>query len=45
MEHNGLPVKQGLYHPMFEKDNCGVGFVAHTKGVASHDLLEKGLEI
>ncbi len=32
----GLPPKQGLYDPQFEKENCGVGFVAHIKGVASH---------
>ena len=22
----GIPEKQGLYNPEFEKDNCGVGF-------------------
>ena len=26
----GKPV--GLYHPDFERDNCGVGFIAHIKG-------------
>ena len=35
----GLPKKQGLYDPAFEKDACGVGFVAHVKGERSHQLI------
>lgn len=35
----GLPEKQGLYDPSFEKDSCGVGFVAHIKGKASHQIV------
>ncbi len=35
----GLPQKQGLYDPAFEKDNCGVGFVADIKGRASHQIV------
>ncbi|KAA5546039.1 glutamate synthase large subunit [Roseiconus nitratireducens] len=31
-----LPPAQGLYDPEHEKDACGVGFIAHIKGVASH---------
>jgi len=34
-----LPDKQGLYDPMFEKDSCGVGFVANIKGKASHQIV------
>ena len=34
-----LPEKQGLYDPVFEKDSCGVGFVAHIKGKASHQIV------
>ncbi|MCK5394521.1 MAG: glutamate synthase subunit alpha, partial [Gammaproteobacteria bacterium] len=34
-----LPEKQGLYDPAFEKDSCGVGFVAHIKGKASHQIV------
>ncbi|MCT4541933.1 MAG: glutamate synthase large subunit [Vallitalea sp.] len=41
----GLPKKQGLYDPQFEKDNCGVGFVAHIKGKKSHSIIEQGLEL
>jgi glutamate synthase (NADPH/NADH) large chain len=35
----GLPEKQGLYDPALEKDSCGVGFVAHVKGEASHQIV------
>ena len=35
-----LPAKQGLYDPAFEKENCGVGFVAHLKGERSHQILK-----
>ena len=31
-----LPPKQGLYDPELEKDACGVGFIAHIKGLPSH---------
>lgn len=35
----GFPDKQGLYDPAFEKDSCGVGFVANIKGIASHQIV------
>ena len=31
-----LPEAQGLYDPSQERDACGVGFIAHIKGVPSH---------
>lgn len=34
-----LPPKQGLYDPRFEKDSCGVGFIAHIGGQASHQII------
>jgi glutamate synthase (NADPH/NADH) large chain len=34
-----LPEKQGLYDPANEHDACGVGFIAHVKGVASHQIV------
>src|SRR5471030_2800165 len=40
-----LPPKQGLYDPQFEHDSCGVGFIAHIKGVKSHDIVRNGVEI
>ncbi len=33
----------GLYHPDYEHDSCGVGMVAHIKGVASRSILDDGL--
>jgi glutamate synthase (NADPH/NADH) large chain len=36
---NGLPKKHGLYDPALEKDSCGVGFIAHIKGVRSHSIV------
>jgi len=36
----GLPDKKGLYDPANETENCGVGFVAHIKGEASHQIIE-----
>ena len=35
-KHFHLPPAQGLYDPELEKDACGVGFIAHIKGVPSH---------
>jgi len=40
-----FPPKQGLYDPQFEHDSCGVGFIAHIKGVKSHDMVRHGVEI
>ncbi|OPJ61667.1 glutamate synthase large subunit [Clostridium oryzae] len=41
----GLPAAQGLYDPQFEKDSCGVGFIANIKGEKSHALVKNGLKI
>ena len=35
----GYPEKTGLYDPTFEKDSCGVGFVANVKGQPSHQIM------
>jgi glutamate synthase (ferredoxin) len=42
---NGLPPKQGLYDPQYERDACGMGFVAHIKGRKSHDIIEQALTL
>ncbi len=34
-----FPENHGLYSSEFEHDSCGVGFVAHIKGVASHQII------
>ena len=41
----GLPKKQGLYDPSFERDSCGVGFVCNVNGSKTHDIVEKGIEV
>ncbi len=45
MSHLTLPERQGLYDPGFEHDACGVGFIAHIKGVKSHGIVSRGLQI
>ena len=37
--NGGFPPRQGLYDPANEKDSCGVGFVCHIKGEASHQII------
>ena len=32
--------EQGLYDPEGEHDACGVGFVAHIKGVKGHAIVQ-----
>ncbi len=44
-ERRRPPRRQGLYDPMHEHDACGVGFVANIKGVASHTIVQQGLQI
>jgi glutamate synthase (NADPH/NADH) large chain len=39
------PGKQGLYDPGNEHDACGVGFIANIKGLKTHDIVSRGLEI
>ena len=41
----GFPIAAGLYDPGLEKDSCGVGFVAHIKGVASHEIMTDAYHI
>jgi glutamate synthase (NADPH/NADH) large chain len=36
----GLPPRQGLYEPGFEKDSCGVGFICDIKGRPSRQIVE-----
>src|ERR1700724_2633326 len=37
--------RQGLYDPRNEHDSCGVGFVVNIKGLKSHDIIRRGLQI
>ena len=40
-----LPKAQGLYDPSQERDACGVGFIAHIKGLPSHQNVLDADEI
>ncbi|MFD0977704.1 glutamate synthase large subunit [Salinimicrobium gaetbulicola] len=41
-----MPKKQqGLYHPEFERDNCGAGFICNLKGKRTNDIIHKALDI
>src|SRR3954466_13202894 len=39
----GFPSPQGLYDPRHEHDACGVGFICHIKGKASHETVSDAL--
>jgi glutamate synthase (NADPH/NADH) large chain len=43
--HSELPARTGLYDPAQEKDACGIGFIAHLKGKASHSIVKDALEM
>ena len=45
LEKFGFPKKQGLYDPAYEKDSCGVGFVANLKGEPSHQNVLDALQM
>ncbi len=45
MSSNGYPPKQGLYDPQYEKDSCGVGFVANIDGARSNHVVRQALEV
>ena len=34
-----------MYHPEFEHDACGLGFVANIKGEKSHEIVLNGIEV
>ncbi len=42
---HGRPRAHGLYDPAFEKDSCGVGFIAQIRGVASHGVVQNALKM
>lgn len=45
LKKGGLPAPFGLYHPAFEHDSCGVGFVANIDGRKTHEIVVQGLEV
>lgn len=40
-----MPANQGLYLNDFEKDSCGVGFICHIKGKASHKIVSDARQL
>jgi glutamate synthase domain-containing protein 1 len=44
-KQNVAPAAQGLYDPRYEHDACGMGFVAHLKGVKSHRIVQNALTV
>ncbi len=42
---NEYPATQGLYDSRNEHDSCGVGFLAHIKGIKSNAIVGQALEI
>ncbi len=45
MQQNRNLKRQGLYDPSYEHDACGVGLLANIRGVKSHEIIEKGLQV
>ena len=37
--------KKGLYDPNYEHDSCGIGAIAHIKGIKSHKTIIDALNI
>ena len=42
---SGYLQQQGLYHPDYEKDGCGVGFVTNVNGAKSNKIIKSGIEV
>jgi glutamate synthase (NADPH/NADH) large chain len=45
MEKMTTPCRQGLYHPDYEHDACGVGMVVNIHGNKSHELVTDALTV
>lgn len=43
--HNAIPVKKGLYDPAFEKDACGVGFIADVTKTNKRKTVKDALDM
>jgi glutamate synthase domain-containing protein 2/glutamate synthase domain-containing protein 1/glutamate synthase domain-containing protein 3 len=37
--------ERGLYSPSFERDACGMGFIAHLKGEKSHSIIRDAMTV
>ncbi len=45
MRYSTPPGPSGLYHPAFEHDACGVGFVVDMAGRPAHEIVDKGITV
>jgi glutamate synthase (NADPH/NADH) large chain len=45
MQYPRMPQPQGLYDPRYERDACGVGFIASLNGEKTHAIIENAIEI
>ena len=45
MRFSTVPPPQGLYHPAYEHESCGIGFVVDIKGRKSRRLLDNALDV
>ena len=45
MQSRKVPAASGLYRPEFEHDACGIGALAHLKGVRSHQMVDDALSV
>jgi glutamate synthase (NADPH) large chain len=41
----GQLLRNGLYDPSFEHDNCGVGFLAKLDGIPTHKIVEDSVTV
>ena len=45
MRFSTVPPPQGLYHPAYEHESCGIGFVVDIQGRRSRTLLDQALDV
>jgi glutamate synthase (NADPH) large chain len=45
MQSQNVPAQRGLYRPEFEHDACGIGALAHLKGVRTHQMVDDALSV
>ncbi len=41
----GFPQAQGLADPAYDKDSCGIGFLAHLDGMPRHSIVQDAVKI
>jgi glutamate synthase (NADPH) large chain len=41
----GIPNPEGMYDPKYNRDNCGVGFIARMDARPSHSIIENAVRV